>query len=334
MPLEVKVIFLCTLAFLAVAFLLFLFILLSRLMDGIFYAQKRWMEKKAQQMITSYLFLGENWNKDRLRKFQRNYLTNSLFRSVFMNSLIALHKNILGESSEQLRFLYEGLGLKKQTERKLQSSSWHRVAKGICELAEMGTKEDIGLIRPFINHKNPLIQSEAQVALLKLETDKPFSFLDDLSEALPEWQQIHLIHAAENIAVESLPELSRWLSEKEESIVVFCIRMIAQFDQYQAGESLLAMLEHPYPARRLRSEIIMAIRHLELTKAEGKLRQLYAYENPDIQAEIEKTLMVIAGGEVIIADWGTAEAGRLNGAATVLPAENNLNQEKDKLLAG
>lgn len=301
-----KPILLCTLIFFSVAFLLFIFILLSRLIDGIGYAQKRWMDKKAQQMITSYLFQAEEWNKPRLRRFRLKYLSNSLFRAVFLKSLITLHKNIIGESSDRLGLLYRELQLKKFTVHKLQSSSWNLVAQGIGELADIGTKEDIRFIRPFVNHKNPLLRSEAQVALLKLESEMPFSFLNELLEALSEWQQMHLVHAAENTDLKKMPDFSRWLHNKEESIVIFCIRMISQFDQRQAAERLISLLKPPYPSMRLRCEIIVAIRQLELTEAVEKLRQLYEYETPDNQREIERTMEVIAGGGENVTTEGEA----------------------------
>lgn len=281
--------------------MLFLFILFSRLRDGIKYAQKRWMEKKAQEFITPYLFnlFSEEWSKIRIKNFRRKYLANKFHREIFLENLIKLHKNIAGETSESLRSLYVELDLSEHSRRKLNSASWQKIAKGICELAEMGTKQDKEFIRSFINHQNPILRSEAQVALLKLESEAPFSFLDELEEPLSEWQQMQLARAAQKAKLSTLPDFERWLHKKEESIVIFCIRMIAQYGQHKASQKILGLLKHPYPPARVRKEIIIAIRQLVLYEAADKLRRLYVYETTEIQLEILKALAVIAGNNAV-----------------------------------
>lgn len=300
-PMLVKVNLLITLFFLITAFMLFLFILFSRLRDGIKYAQKRWMEKKAQEFITPYLFnlFSEEWSKIRIKNFRRKYLSNKFQRDIFLESMVKLHKNIAGETSESLRSLYVELDLSEHSRRKLNSASWQKIAKGICELAEMGTKQDKEFIRSFINHQNPILRSEAQVALLKLESEAPFSFLDELEEPLSEWQQMQLARAAQKAKLSTLPDFERWLHKKEESIVIFCIRMIAQYGQHKASQKILGLLKHPYPPARVRKEIIIAIRQLVLYEAADKLRRLYVYETTEIQLEILKALAVIAGNNAV-----------------------------------
>lgn len=294
MPILVKTNLFITLLFLMIAFVLFLFILFSRLRDGIRQAQKKEMEKKIQLFITFFLFNERNYNKNYIKNFRRKNLTSKFYRDIFLASLIDLHKNIMGESSEKLRFLYVVLGLKKHSQQKLNSTSWQTVAKGIGEFAEMGSRKDSKLIRPLINHQNPIIRAEAQVALLKLENDAPFSFLDELEEPLPEWQQMQLARAAQKADFIILPEFNRWLHKKEETIVIFCMRMIAQYRQYNASQQILDLLAPPYPSARVRKEIIIAIRKMELYDTEDKLRQLYNYETVENQLEIIKTIPVIA----------------------------------------
>lgn len=281
----------------AVAILLFLFILFCRVKDGFVYRRKRLMNKKAQQMIMSFLFVAEEWEEARLEKFRKKHLKSKFLRQVYLDNLIQLHKNITGESSERLSSLYSTLGLKQHSLDKLRSYSWARAARGIGELAEMGSRHEIHLLLGFINHKNPILRYKAQVALLKLEGEAPFSFLDELKGPLSEWQQMQLALAAENTESSKLPDFTRWLSAGEASHVSFSVRMIAQFSCYQAEDELLSLLQHPFPSAAVRKEIVVAIRQLELFRAEKSLRELYPYEIPDIRLEIEKTLAVIAASE-------------------------------------
>ncbi|MCC9167524.1 HEAT repeat domain-containing protein [Pontibacter harenae] len=289
-PETVEIILLVSLFFLSVAFGLFLVILLSRLKDGWKYRRSRWMGKKSQQLITAYMF-DDEWPRERTIRFRVKKLNNGFNRQVFLESLISLSQNLIGESAERLSVLYEELGLHQHSKYKLYSNSWDVIAKGICELAEMGMQQDLDLIRSFINHSHPILRSEAQVALIRLEKDAPFAFLNQLSEPLLGWQQMQLARAAHKAHLENLPAFEQWLSNEEETIVVFCLRMIVQYAQHNAVPKLLELLDHP--SAELRREVLVAIRQLEAFEATEKLLEIYSHETPENKMEILKTLPAI-----------------------------------------
>ncbi|PRY11265.1 hypothetical protein CLV24_11160 [Pontibacter ummariensis] len=298
MPRLVKVNFMIAALFLGIALLLFLFIVLSRYRDGVRLRKYKWMEEKAQAYITSYLF-DEEENVESPEDFRRKYLTNSFRRQVFMQNLILLHKNLLGETSDKLSQLYQRLGLLQHSKQKLYASKWNTIAEGIGELTEMGVQQEKGLIRSFINHPHPILRSEAQAALVRLDIDAPFSFLNDLAEPLTDWEQLQLARAAQKAHLIKLPDFSRWLTKQEESIVIFSIRMIVQYAQHQAEPALLRLLHHPSP--NLRKEVFLALRQLETFAAAEQLMALYPNETPENKAEILKTLPVITFEETFTA---------------------------------
>ncbi len=288
---------LLSVAFLALAFLLFLFILLSRWRDSVRVLKKQRIEKVSQDFITSYLFYEEVWQPDQIEAFRSKYLRNSSQRQTFLENLILLHKNIIGETSDKLTQLYVDFGLYQYSKQKLYSGTWNVIAKGIGELAEMGMQQDSKLIRSFINHPNPILRSEAQVALVKLRTNKPFAFLNKLEEPLLEWQQMQLARAAQKNQQITLPSFSRWLNNKEDSIVIFCLRMITYYNQHDAVANILELLQHSSP--RVREEAVATLGHLETFEATTKLLEIYNNETLEVKLEILKTLAAIAGPEAI-----------------------------------
>ena len=280
--------------FIGVTLGLFAFILLSRLRDGFRFARRRNAEKHIQNFLTSYIFEDQT-DEEAIAAFARQYVTRPGYRKIVLENIISLHKNLIGESAEKLRHLYKQLGLQERCKQKLYSSSWHIVAKSIGELAEMGISKRSTLIRTFINHPHPTLRSEAQVALLKLKSDAPFSFLDDLKEPLSDWQQLQLARAAYKSQFKEIPGFERWLGNKEESIVIFCLRMIAFYGQHSAAGSILSLLQHP--SAKVREEAVITLRHLESYDAVPMLTSMFYNENTDIQLEILKALPAIGSGQ-------------------------------------
>lgn len=286
---------LLTLLLLVITLMLFLFILLSRLRDGFRFANKRWMTKKSQQFITAYMF-NEDLNQRHVERFRQKHLVNNSRCQIFTDTLLELHKNIVGEFSDRLRLLYLQMGLHVHSKQKMYAGSWNIIADGINELAEMDMQQDINLVRSFINHHHPELRSVAQVAYLKLQRDAPFAFLDELQEPLREWQQMQLASAAHK-AYMRMPDFKRWLSKDEISIVTFCIRMIALHNQHHAAKELVELLGHP--DRLVRTETIKAIRVLEMYEAKNRLLLLYEQEATDLKLEIIKALAVIGDDELL-----------------------------------
>ena len=66
---------------------------------------------------------------------------NPAGRSFVLNELVNARKNFTDAAAENTKFLYEQLGLKKYSLKKLNSSQWHVKARGIQELYLMGQSD-------------------------------------------------------------------------------------------------------------------------------------------------------------------------------------------------
>ncbi|GAB3203920.1 hypothetical protein ABID22_003205 [Pontibacter aydingkolensis] len=272
------------------------FILLSRLRYGFRFTRRRRTEEDIQIFLTSYIF-EDHTDEDALTAFASHYIQKRGHRQIVLENIVSLHKNLIGESADKLRHLYQQLGLQQYCKQKLYSGYWHEIAKGISELADMGINKYSELIRTFINHPHPTLRSEAQIALLKLKSDAPFSFLDDLKEPLLDWQQLQLARAAYKSHVLTIPNFERWLGSKEESIVIFCLRMISFYGQHSASDTILGLLQHP--SAKVREEAIITLRQLETCDAVPMLTNMFANESTDIQLEILRTLPAISDRQSI-----------------------------------
>ena len=285
-----------SIGFVGVTLGLFAFILISRLRDGFRYTKQKNDELAIQSFLTAYIF-EESTDEEAIASFAQQYVANKGRRQILIENIVSLHKNLIGESADKLQKLFKQLGLQKYCKHKLYSDSWHVVAKGIGELADMSIQKRSELIRTFVNHPNPTLRSEAQVALLKLNSDAPFSFLDDLKEPLLDWQQLQLARAAYKSQFLNIPNFEPWLKSPEESIVVFCLRMIAFYGQHSASAAILNLLEHA--SARVREEAVATLRQLEYFDAVPTLISMFNNQDTDIQLEILKTLPTIGDNHTL-----------------------------------
>ncbi len=279
--------------FLCLSFVLFLFILVSRWVDGLRYRKVSWMDKESQRLLSSYLVADEG-QQDQIITLLKKCMARPLFRRVIMKNLLALRKNLLGDTTEKLSCLYLELGLYQYSKRKIYASSWNIIVEGIIELAEMNMRQDRKLIKQFLNHSHPIVRLEVYTALLRLRTHKPFSFLNKLEMQILEWEQMQLIMAAKHTNL-TIPDLSRWLDKRYDSIVIFCLRVISYYNQQEAAGKVLGLLNHP--SANVREEAVYTLRRLRYLEASPRLIAIYTQEVDAVKLAILRTLRVIAGKE-------------------------------------
>jgi HEAT repeat protein len=133
-------------------------------------------------------------------------------------------------------------------------------------------------IRLALKSKNNILRMEAQLALVRLNKDDPFGFLDHLTHHFTLWEQLNIY---ELIAIHNLkiPEFSRWTSSPNKSVVIFALRMIQVFKQQQAMPQIVECLEHP--DRDVRHTAIVVCGELQLRDTFTHLRHMYKNEDYD-----------------------------------------------------
>lgn len=227
-----------------------------------------------------------------IRHFRKNYLRSEFNKSVLCEQLLVLHRNFSGSSAVVLRNLYLELGFDKRALRHLKRRSWSRKAQAVRELTQMQIIHAKAPISRLLRHSNMMLRLEAQTAMLTLEENDPFSFLDDTG-LLSEWQQVNLEHTMKKMDHARIPDFSRWLSSPSPSVVTFSIRMIVLQNQFEGSEKLLALLASPDPL--IVKETVIAIGEMGLQEAEAALIALYAEVNEDIKQQVLLTLGKIGG---------------------------------------
>lgn len=138
--------------------------------------------------------------------------------------------------------------------------------------------------------KNKRIRSEARNSYLALSSNDPYRFFDDFEGSLTKWDEIELMQYLKQQSIRgNLEGLGKWINySKNDSLVIFLIKMVGYFKQKGIDDILLEKLEDDNA--NIRAEAILALGELHLNENEEELIDRY-YTEPEVcQVAIIKTI--------------------------------------------
>ncbi len=215
-------------------------------------------------------------------------------RQLIIDEIVRLQSDLSGEVADQLKYLYESLGLQKDSLAKLKHSKWEMKAKGFRELSIMGVTEAIPMIKKYTNCRNEILRGEAFLALVRMKSDDPLHFLDMEDIILTPWDQINLQVAIQRSGKE-IPEFKRWLATPNASVLLFAVKMASLHKQFDAAPEISGLLDHSN--EKIRKEAIKALGNMEMPEFSGALIERYSRENSRNQLAIIHSLGNIGNPE-------------------------------------
>jgi len=225
-----------------------------------------------QSLLVDYLFSKKD--KDIFNEIQQ-IATSEFNKKILINEMIDLSVNLSGYAKEKLRALYLKLHLDRDSVAKAHSSKWHIQIKGFRELAFMNIQEVNEKIKHALKSRNNILRMEAQLALVRLNENDPFKFLDDLKRPFTLWEQlnVHELITYHNLPI---PDFSQWTKSPNKTVVIFSLRMIHLFKQTHAAQAVIACLRHSDNEVRLMA--IKVCGEFNLREVLPHLKQMYRNE--------------------------------------------------------
>lgn len=265
---------------------IFLFIFLNRLRVETNKKIKKRNIHKIEELVAEYLSLNHNTAIEETEKIKSELAKIAKMRfgsKLILKTILNIDHAFTGESNLHLRALYVDLEFHKKAKKRLRSENWSIRAKAIRELSQMDRFEYTEEIRKSLIHINPVLRLEAGIALLRLDRENPFSMLD-VDRELTAWQQIILYDLIKNTSSIKVPNFSKWISSKQESIVEFSIKMIMHFQQFETLENMLSLLKHS--SYLIRARVVNCFATLEYEEALHTISDLYLEEaNNEVRLE-------------------------------------------------
>lgn len=242
---------------------------------------KQYLAETYQGMIIDYLFTGSSPDKF------RSIASDTYRRQSLIDQMIDVSVNLKGDAEEKLCSLYLYLGLDRDSIKRANDYRWHKKIKGFRELAFMNIKDANDAIYKALNSKNEILRMEAQIALVRLTDEDPFSFLMQLERPFSLWEQItlHELIIQHDLPV---PEFSKFLKSSNPTVVMFALRMIREFKQRDAEDDVRETLDHYSPeVRKLAVEIAG---DLEMRSTLEVMKRMYKSQDYNTCLEIIKAM--------------------------------------------
>ena len=228
------------------------------------------------------------------KKFFR-LLNDPKARQVAIDELIKCKKNFSGAVADNIIALYNKLGLREDSLLKMKNKrKWYLQARGIQELYLMDQKDLLTKIYRETNSKHEFVRSEAQIAVIHLTGFNGLRFLDVITYPLTLWQQIKLLEQLKLFGKkEDLSDrIPKWLLSKNETVVVFALRLAAEYQQFAVKDKIVDCLVHP--SKIVRTQAIKTLIVLSDEHTASMLMGYFSKEDFENQVHILNNLVNIA----------------------------------------
>lgn len=220
-------------------------------------------------------------------------------RKLLVDRILYYRRNFSGHISHMLRELYLSLGLQRQAQQQLHAFSTNRKVLALSELFHMDIHISEDEVLPFSQSRDRYMREMARCYLIKLGTQDPFRFFDEVKEPILQWEQFELFHnTAERRDQQDLqmPSFARWIDPSfHPSVISFSMKLAVHFQQFDAIPVILNFLQNA--VQPLRAEAINSLGKLMATEAEPYLLSIYENEDETCKAEILKALGRIGSGQ-------------------------------------
>ncbi len=235
--------------------------------------------RKSLELWISHVILSEE-EEDELHipeKFTKMF-RNPVARQYAIDHLIINKKVFSGAVAQNIRHLYEKLGFKNDSLKKLKSKLWYTKAKGIQELSIMDQNDQLINIYRLTNSRNELVRNEAQNAIIQWSGFNGLRFLDVVTYDISEWQQIQLLELLKLFTQQDMPKLPNWLSSTNNSVILFALKLAEVYQQFIVKEKVEQCLLHEDEKIRVQAVNTLA----RVGNSESADRIIQQYENESI----------------------------------------------------
>jgi hypothetical protein len=194
------------------------------------------------------------------------------------------------KESEKYTLIFASLKIVAHIERKFDSRSNSEKMDAFQEAFVLDLNKFDSKVLHYAYSKNKRIRSEARNSHLAISSNDPYRFFDDFDGSLSKWDEIELMQYLQLQNTRgNLEGLGKWINySKNESLVVFLIKMVGFFKQKGIDDILLEKLDDDNA--RIRAESILTLGELHLVDTEETLIDRY-YTEPEVcQVAIVKAI--------------------------------------------
>lgn len=246
------------------------------------------LEEEFQILLAEFLF-DPGAEKTAYNKLRSTSV--SFKRNILLDELMKLCVDLAGEVLEKLKVLYFNMELDKDSIQKLSNRRWYIKVKGCRELTRMKAYNAKSEIEKLLNSNNEILRAEAQMALIELNEENPYYFLEKLTQQFLPWEQLN-VHVMMQRNAYEIPDFSKWLMVENETVVLFAIEMIRVYRQIMNAPKIIKFFKHPN--KSLREAAIIAAGELGYVELVPELMKIYNEVEDEYKVLILRSMQRLA----------------------------------------
>lgn len=286
-PVILEINFKLAILFSILAIILLCTVLLLRIRKNKKEIRKEKLKLLIIDFINNFLF-DEDFDKaNGLKKFKNDHLKTTYDNHIAITQLLMYNNNLKGESSLLIKELFDGLDLYKFIIKDLKGRGWHKKARAIHVSSQLNIIVPEDMVLSQLNAKREETRHQTIMYLINASKNNPLAFLDKIDRPLTLWQQIGMETELRTYEGE-MPDFSKWLDHKQPSVIIFCIKMIVDHNQFENILPLQKLVDHPNAD--IRCQAIISLRKMEIEEAIPLLIENFPKESFKIKIEIFKTI--------------------------------------------
>ncbi|WP_293889098.1 MULTISPECIES: HEAT repeat domain-containing protein [unclassified Sphingobacterium] len=223
------------------------------------------------------------------------HLREPSFRALFLDVLVDSDRKFSGAAKQSINRLFRDFELEDEAWRKLRHRSGYLVAGGVQELAAMNVEAAIPEIMEKLNDPRTAVYQEAQYALVSFKGYEGLGFLDHFNKPLSDWQQLRLLYSIHDIPEQADLQVKDWIHSKNDSVVIFTLRLIRKFRLMTLYTLVFSLLEHP--SINVRVQAVRTLQAIESSETIQQFIQGFDLQPLAVQNEMLKAMKMIKSKE-------------------------------------
>lgn len=256
------------------------------------YKIRREQKKKLfQDTIDTFLnncLFDETFNlKEEAQSFKGQHLKSKLQKKIAVKEILVYNENLKGESSITLKNIFRALELDAFILNSLQEGRWYDKARAIYALSELHVKES-RQVALYLNDRHETVRAQAIYFFIKTAENNPLTFFTKLKKELTLWELIQIEDSLKFVYEGPNPNFSMWLNHELSTVLIFSIRMIQQFNQFEYIPAIIPFLDHPN--EQVRKQAVSSLRKLNYESLLEKVVPKFSMETRLVKKEIIKAV--------------------------------------------
>jgi len=206
----------------------------------------------------------------------------AMHRDMLRQVMVDFAKDLSGETADRLVYFFYSLQFVDEQIMLLHHRNWWVRAQAARDLGLLRTRRALAALTAALEDPHPDVREQAIKAIVTMAGMESLRTIFRFLHTMTTWTAVELSVVVMQRKEQAVPYLIEALDTKDESVVLFCIEMLAEIGFISAVEPL-RRLAAEYPNTAIRAKAIEALGRLGDERSEAFLVKIAGGRNPHLR---------------------------------------------------